>query len=153
MKEALDNAKSELRRVDHLFYVSLKYTRTVDMLKHVIERLISTYQYSFESLLKQAKENSKIPDLPSNNALRVKLLSETFPDDEVLKQNLELFTLLTKLRRAQYTKREEYRRHVTMVATIDNGEVVEVNIDSLGENFNQIKDFVDYVRGKIEGVE
>ena len=46
MKEALDNAKEELKRVDHLFYVSLKYTRTADMMRHLIERLINAFSFT-----------------------------------------------------------------------------------------------------------
>ena len=30
----------ELKRVDHLVYVSLKYTRTVDVIRSIIDRLI-----------------------------------------------------------------------------------------------------------------
>ena len=44
MNEQLENTIEELKRVDHLFYVSLKYTRTVDMIKHVLERIISTHE-------------------------------------------------------------------------------------------------------------
>ncbi len=29
MKEAIEKAQEELKRADHLFYVSLKYTKTV----------------------------------------------------------------------------------------------------------------------------
>ncbi len=41
MLESLDLAKEEIKRADHLMYVSLKYTRTVDILKSIIERLIN----------------------------------------------------------------------------------------------------------------
>lgn len=43
MKEAITNAVEELKRVDHLIYVSLKYTRTVDVIRSVINRLIESY--------------------------------------------------------------------------------------------------------------
>ena len=42
MIETLENAKEELKRVDHLIFVSLKYTRTVDVLLNVINRIISS---------------------------------------------------------------------------------------------------------------
>ena len=50
MKESFDEAVQELKRVDHLFWVSLKYTRTVDVIKHVIDRLISCIGFGFEAL-------------------------------------------------------------------------------------------------------
>ena len=63
MKESLDDAIKELKRVDHLYYVSLKYTRTADMMKIMLERLISTFSFGMESLLKHAKEQKKIENL------------------------------------------------------------------------------------------
>ena len=49
MKESFDEAIQELKRVDHLFWVSLKYTRTVDVIKHVIERLINCIGFGLEA--------------------------------------------------------------------------------------------------------
>jgi len=152
MKETLDSAITELKRVDHLFYVSLKYTRTADMMKHMIERLISTFSYGIESLLKKAKEEKKISDIPDNIALRCKLLVETL-NDEDLKNFLNFYIRLRKIQRAKHTSREEYRRHVTMTVTIDNGEVVEVNIDILKEYYGTAKSFISYVKAKVHGEE
>ena len=56
MEEAFEEAVKEIKRVDHLFYVSLKYTRTVDMMKHMLDRLISTFQHGIMVMLRKAKE-------------------------------------------------------------------------------------------------
>ena len=48
------------------------------------------------------------------------------------------------LSRATYEKKNEFRRHVTMTSVID-GEIVEVTIDSITEDFHKLKDFIDYV--------
>ena len=149
MKEALDNAKEELKRVYHLFYVSLKYTRTADMMKHLIERLISTFSFGIESMLKHAKEQKKIDEIPTNPAMRIKLFTETFTDEE-LTYYINLYVLLRKITRANYTKREEFRRHVTMTCTLDNKEIVEVNIDILKEYYDMAKDFINYVDRIVE---
>tara|TARA_Y100000310_G_scaffold255534_1_gene263015 strand:+ start:7802 stop:8305 length:504 start_codon:yes stop_codon:yes gene_type:complete len=150
MQEDLDNAKDELKRVDHLFYVSLKYTRTADMMRHMVERLIKAFSFGIDSLLKYAKENKKIAEIPSNPAMKAKLLSETFPEDEVL-NHINLYLKLRKIIRVSYTQREEYRRHVTMTCTLDNSEVVEVNIDTLKEDYESAKDFIKYVEMIVEG--
>ena len=152
MKEALDNAKEELKRVDHLFYVSLKYTRTADMMKHLLERLISTFSFGIESLLKHAKEEKKVHEIPDNLGLRCNLLKEVFPDDE-LEDYINFYIKLRKIIRAEYTKREEFRRHVTMTSTLDNDEIVETNIDILKEHYDKAKKFVDFVERIVEGIE
>lgn len=152
MKESLDNAKQELKRVDHLFYVSLKYTRTADMMRHMVERLINTFSFGAESLLKCAKEQKKIEEVPSNPRISAELLMKTFPDDEIT-EYMNLYLKLRKVIRAGYTRREEYRRHVTMTCTIDNGEIVEINIDILKEHYEAAKKFIDYAERIIEGKE
>ncbi len=152
MKEALYNAGQELKRVDHLFYVSLKYTRTADMMRHMIERLISTFSFGIESLLKYAKEEKKIDEIPSNPMMRSKLLMETFTDEEFASY-MNLYLKLRKILKADYSRREEFRRHVTMTCTLDKGEVTEVNIDILKEYYETAKNFVDYVERIVEGKE
>ena len=52
MNEEFEQAKGELRRADHLMYVSLKYTRTVDVIKSLIMRMLNTYDNLILSLLK-----------------------------------------------------------------------------------------------------
>lgn len=146
MKESFEMAVQELKRVDHLFWVSLKYTRTVDVIKHVIDRLISCIGYGLESLLKYAKEKKLITAIPENAGLRCNLLKKTFPDNEELIDYINFYLKLRKLSKAEYIRREEFRRHVTMIATIDKSEVVEVSIDSLKDDYNKTKNFIAFVK-------
>jgi replicative superfamily II helicase len=146
MKESFDLAIQELKRVDHLFWVSLKYTRTVDVIKHVIDRLISCIGYGMESILKYGKEKKLVATIPENAGLRAELLKKTFSDNPELLDYINFYQRLRKLSKAGYSKREEFRRHVTMIATIDKGEVVEVSIDSLKEDYEKTKVFIRLVK-------
>ena len=149
MKEALDNARDELKRVDHLFYVSLKYTRTADMMRHMIERLINAFSFGIDSLLKHAKENKKISSIPDNPAMKCSLLLRTLEGEEVRNQ-ISLYLMLRKIIRCEYSKREEFRRHVTMTCMMDKGEVIEVNIDILKSYYDAAKAFIEYVGRIVE---
>ena len=146
MKESFDEAVQELKRVDHLFWVSLKYTRTVDVIRNVIERLINCIGFGLEALLKYAKEKKLITSIPTNAGLRCDLLKKTFPDNLELIDYINFYLMLRKLSKAEYTKREEFRRHVTMIATIDKGEVIEVDIDTLKEYYEKTKNFISFVK-------
>lgn len=149
MKEAFDLAVQELKRVEHLFWVSLKYTRTVDVIKNVIERLINCIGFGLESLLKYAKEKKLITSIPTNAGLRCDLLKKTFADNLELIEYINFYLRLRKLSRAEYTRREEFRRHVTMIAVIDKGEIVNVDIDTLKEYYEKAKNFIAFVKGII----
>ena len=146
MKESFEEAVQELKRVDHLFWVSLKYTRTVDVIKHVIDRLINCIGFGLEALLKYAKEKKLISNIPTNAGLRCDLLKKTFPDNLEMIDYINFYILLRKLSKAEYAKREEFRRHVTMIATIDKGEIVEVSIDVLKEYYEKTRNFITLVK-------
>ena len=146
MKESFEQAVQELKRVDHLFWVSLKYTRTVDVIKHVIDRLINCIGFGLESLLKYAKEKKLVTSVPTNEGLRCELLKKIHPDNLELIDYINFYLRLRKLSKAEYTRREEFRRHVTMIATIDKGEIVEVSIDSLKEDYEKTKNFLTFVK-------
>ena len=147
MREALEDAKEELKRVEHLFYVSLKYTRTVDMMRKLIERLISTFDYGMLSLLKCAQAKKKIKEIPSTPISKGELVKKIYNEPK-MKEYIDLYLLLRKLMRMPYTKREEYRRHVTMTSQVGD-EQVETHIDSLKEDYDKTIDFLNIVQETI----
>ena len=59
MKKSVDKCYEEMKRAEHLIYVSLKYTRTVDIMKHIIDRMINASDCIIETLFKYAKKKRK----------------------------------------------------------------------------------------------
>jgi|TARA_B100001971_G_C18206604_1_gene548019 hypothetical protein len=149
--EYLDEAREEIKRVDHLVYVSLKYTRTVDVIKSVVVRIINSFNFAILELLEHAKEKKKLKEYPSAHGLRCDTLQRVFPENMELKEYLSFYQLLRRINRADYTKREEYRRHVTMITNLDDGEVIDVDIDLLKEYYDKVRAFVGFVKNMVEG--
>ena len=152
MEESLHKAVEEMKRIEHLVFVSLKYTRTVDVLKNIIQRMINTFSFEFEALLIYAKKKKLITDYPENLALRCNILKEIFPDKKELHEYIDYYLKLRKIMRAEYTKKEEYRRHVTMSIVID-GEPIDITMDSVKEDLEMLREFIKYVREFIFGKE
>lgn len=144
MKDDLENARQELKRVDHLFWVSLKYTRTVDVIMNTVQRLINVFDFGLSSILKLAKEKNLVQETPINPGLKCDLLKKTFPENKELLGYIGLYLKLRKILNAKYTKKEEYRRHVAMIVNID-GETIEVCIDLLKEYYEKSRQFVNLV--------
>lgn len=152
MMDSLDEAKEELKRVDHLIYVSLKYTRTVDVLRNAMNRMIDAYDFMFESLLQKAMENGKIEEIPLTPIERGNKIKELFESDQQFVDNVELFFLLRKLHKAQNPEKEqEYRRHVAMKTFIDGREEV-VNIDIITSYYHFQMEFMKSIES-MEAVE
>ncbi len=142
MKEAIEKAKEELKRVDHLFYVSLKYTKTVDVIKSIIVRLINVFEFSIDSLLLYMQNKKKIKSIPTNPITKSIEVRKLFEEDNQLLEDIDLYLLLRKTNRAEYTSAREFRKHVTMSAEVDN-KPIDVNIEIIQECFERAKNFVE----------
>jgi len=152
MIEALRDAHEELKRVEHLVYVSLKYTRTVDVILNILNRMVDAYAFMMEALLRKASEEGRQFDDNDAAVARAELVAELFKDDAKIVDNVELYLLLRKLLRAKNVEREnEYRRHVTMKTHVDGREEI-VNIDIITNYYLFQRDFLDHLH-KMVGIE
>ena len=148
MEQYLNDVKSELKRADHLFYVSLKYTRTVDVIKSVIQRLLNAFDIGFSAIIDKSNGDDET-EVPKQPRRRCMILREKFPEDKELMSYVDLYLELRDIFQAKYGKREEYRRHVTLIAHVTPEKDVEVTIDSLQEYFEKTKRFAQFLAEKI----
>lgn len=144
MSEVLEEAIGELKRADHMIYVSLKYTRTVDVIKNILERLISCFDFAFEYMVIHLKETNKIEEIPAARAKKMEVLKHFFKNNPEFTDYIDFYLLLRKIDQASFTRRQEFRRHVTMSAILEDKRIVELNIDSIHEYYNKTKAFVDF---------
>ena len=138
MRNSLNNAKEEFKRCDHLLYVSLKYTRTVDVIKSLISRMISTYEFVIDALLKK----KRVKDIPSQVGVKIDRARGLFADDPVVMVNLDNFIMLRKLDKVAYKVENEFRRHVHLLANVD-GKDVAIGIDEMMAYYAKLKEFLE----------
>lgn len=149
MTSFIEQAREEMKRADHLLYVSLKYTRTVDVIKSLIDRLVNAIDAIVDSLLDYALEKKKIKEKPENLGLKAELAKKTFKDEE-LAAMIELGMFLKQINRAEYKRSKEFRRHVTMTVISDNG-IVNIDIDTIKEYYLRTKTYLEYAERMIYG--
>ncbi len=149
MKEFLDRAEEELKRADHLIFVSLKYTRTVDVIKNIVERLINAFDLGMDALLKYAKQKKMIDCIPTAPLVKAETIKAAFSEDPHVSSFINLYRFFRKINTAKFSRAQEYRRHVTMTAFLDDGEI-EVSIDIISEYFEKTKEFIVYCRNLVQ---
>ena len=149
MNRYLTSANEELKRVDHLVYVSLKYTRTVDILKSIIERMINAFDFAILALLEKHQEKDQTIEIPKSPGLRTKILKELYEKEPAILEFLDFYHLLRDLSRADFKRTKEFRRHVTMTAMLHDGEM-EINIDIITDYYHRCKIFVKLIQKIIE---
>lgn len=150
--QSLHDAVEEWKRVDHLIYVSLKYTRTVDVILNILSRMVDGYSFLVDGLIKYAQDKKMVDDdVPESAIERANLIKKLFPEDNDVQDNMDLYLLLRKLLRAKNVEREqEYRRHVTMKTIIDGREEI-VNIDIITSYYLFQREFLAKVQ-KLFGI-
>lgn len=152
MNEYLLEAKEELKRLEHIIYVSLKYTRTVDVLVNALNRLVSTFDLIMEAFLEKAREESRLDALPKSPGLRVTKLKESYPEDKEIARYLEFYIFIRNLLKSEHLRKQEYRRHVGLIVELEHA-TAEINIDNLVNCEKFIHQFFHYAWEKIVGKE
>jgi hypothetical protein len=145
IREKMHYAGEELKRAEHLLYVSLKYTRTVDVMKSLIDRLIACFDILIEGILEQKEKENIIFDIPKAPFARVEIVRGLYKDNKQIKNFLDFYTVLRKLSRSPFSAICEFRRNVTMIAKVDDLNV-EVNIDICGDYFYKTVDFLRFIK-------
>jgi len=139
MSEYLEKARDELKRSDHLVFVSLKYTRTCDVIHNTIQRLINAYDFAILAVLEKAKSENKIDSIPSSKKLRAELVSKFKKN---IKPYLEVYSLLMEIGDADFDRVSEYRKGVTLISKISEDKTVNVDVPTLMDYFENAKEFV-----------
>lgn len=145
MKESMFYASEELKRAEHLLYVSLKYTRTTDVIKSLVERLIACFDHVIDGILSKKEEENQIIEVPKTPFARVETLKDLYKDDKKMLNYIEFYHLLRKIVRSKSASSNEFRRNVKMTANVDDKKI-ELNIDILGDYYNKTVDFLRYVK-------
>ncbi|MBW3012277.1 hypothetical protein KY311_03765 [Candidatus Woesearchaeota archaeon] len=141
-QQSFVDAKKEMVRVDHLIFVSLKYSRTVDVIKSVIKRLISSYEMAMKGLLESAFEGEKLKQAMHGPKTMRDAVASTYPETA---EYMEFYRFLRELDKAKVNaKLNEFRRHVTLVTSVDEEEHY-VKIETVEEYYEKTKKFIDLV--------
>jgi hypothetical protein len=143
-------AMNELKRLEHIIYVSLKYTRTTDVITNALKRLLEIFDLVIEAFLEKAKEENLIASLPKSPALRATRLGEIHSEDKILNDYLHFYQFLKNVLKSPYGKRQEFRRHVTLIVEFENS-TAEANIDNLSNCERYVQGFFNYASKIIEG--
>ena len=141
----LNEAKEEIKRADHLLFVTLKYTRTTDVIKSVIFRLLDSYDNAIIYSLENLKKKKKIKDIPLTPISRAELLKDNNKRDINMIDFLNGYFLLRKIYRAEYTKKEEFRKHVTLISHLNRRDL-NVDIPVISEYYYKTREFFALVQ-------
>ena len=130
---------------DHLLYVSLKYTKTCDVIINLLLRWKIMIEMAMDKLVEQAKKEKKwkpIPDAPRAKLIQLKKL---YIEDPVVSETLKLYELFRDIEILEKVRENEFRKGVNLKVTY-KGQIININLDTLKEYSNLLERFISSLK-------
>lgn len=126
---------------DHLLYVSLKYTKTCDVIMNLLLRWKEMIDVSIDSILKHAKKKKKISSVPSNPVGKLEAAKKLFSKDKNFLEVLKLYEMFKKIRELRCERIGEFRKNVNL-RVFYQGKEININLDQLKIYADQVEKFI-----------
>jgi len=126
---------------DHLLYVSLKYTKTCDVIVNLILRWRKMIETSIDEILKHAKKKKKISSIPTNPAKKIEEVRKLFKKDKNFLKIIDTYEMFRKIEELRKERIGEFRKNVTL-KVFYRGEEVNVNLEQLKIYAEELEKFI-----------
>ena len=141
----IEEILKEKTSADHLFYVSMKYTKTCDVILNLISRWKSMIETSFDAILEKAYEDKIIKKMPNSPKERVEFIKIFFKKRKAIQETIPLYILFRRIPDLQKTREGEFRKNVNL-KVIEHNKVTEINLDKLKEYSEILERFISDVK-------
>lgn len=126
-------------------YVSLKYTKTCDVIINLLIRWKIMIELGMEHLVEKAKKQKKwkpIPDAPRAMLVQLKRLYES---DNVVMETFKLYEMFRDIDSLDKIRENEFRKGVNLKVTY-KGEVINITLDKLKEYSTLLEKFISSLK-------
>ena len=130
---------------DHLLYVSLKYTKTGDVILNLLSRWKNLLEISFDFLITQKIEEGKIPGEPNSPKQRIEYMKKYFRTKPEIQEIVSLYIFFKRVPDLPKTRVGEFRKNVALNVKLPN-KIVVVNLEKLSEYSDKVDKFINLVK-------
>lgn len=130
---------------DHLLYVSLKYTKTCDVIINLLLRWKIMIEMAMEMLVEGAKKEKKwrpIPDAPRAKLVQLKRI---YANDNLVSEVLECYELFRDIEGLEKVRECEFRKGVNLKVRY-KGQEININLDKLKEYSELLERFISSLK-------
>ena len=126
---------------DHLLYVSLKYTKTCDVIMNLIIRWRRMIETSIEEILKHAKKKKKIKSVEANPIGKIDQVKKLFKKEKNFVEVIDMFEMFRKIEELPKERIGEFRKNVALKLIYRKKEV-NINLEQLKEYSEKLEKFI-----------
>lgn len=130
---------------DHLLYVSLKYTKTCDVMINLLLRWKTMIELGMDLLVEKAQRQKKWKPIPDAPRAKLVQLKKIYENDVVVSETLSLYELFRDIEQLDKVRENEFRKGVNLKVTY-RGEVININLDKLKEYAALLERFISSLK-------
>ncbi|MDP3966531.1 MAG: hypothetical protein Q8Q04_03295 [archaeon] len=134
---------------DHLLYVSLKYTKTCDVIMNLLLRWRKMIDICIIQILKDAKNKGKVNEVSDNAIGRINEIKKLLKKDSNALETIDFFMMLRKIESLKTERIGEFRKNVTL-KIIFRGKEINITLDKLKEYAEMLENFIDMTKKRLQ---
>ena len=138
--ENIVNVKRHLNTIEHMIYVSCKFTRTTEMIRKVMETIVFGYEQFFAVAYDLFVGESAF----GNVQHKIQILNETLANRGI-SIDLSDYFLLKRILISDYDSVGMYRKNLSLISYIDGEEYV-INLTKLLDFYENLKTAIDVLK-------
>jgi len=130
---------------DHLLYVSLKYTKTCDVIINLIKRWTIMIDDCVDALLLQLKKKKKISSIPAAPRQKIEIIKRELKKSPEVIKTMEIYEFFKRFDSLRTVREGEFRKDVCLKIYEQNKETI-INLEKLKEYSSILESFISYVK-------
>ncbi|MEI6058229.1 MAG: hypothetical protein WCP89_00490 [archaeon] len=130
---------------DHLLYVSLKYTKTCDVILNLLARWKSMIELSFNALIAKGIKEKKIPGMPGSPKERIEFMKKYFKKQEAVQEIIPVYIFFKRVPDLNKTREGEFRKNVNL-KILEPNKTTDINLEKLAEYSGVVERFISEVK-------
>lgn len=134
---------------DHLLYVSLKYTKTCDVIMNLLLRWGKMIDTCIVRILKEEKKKGKIKEIPGNVMGQIAEIKKLLKKDKNALDTIDFFMMLRKIEGLKTERIGEFRKNVTLKVTF-RGKEIDINLEKLKEYASMLEKFIEMTKKRLQ---
>src|SRR3989344_4433659 len=130
---------------DHHLYVSLKYTKTCDVIINLLSRWKNMISKGFDRLIEKAKKDKKWKPIPDAPRAKIVQLRKIYSNAPQVIETIELFELFREIEKLDKVRENEFRKGVNLKVKYKDRDI-NINLNQLKEYAEKLEKFISYIK-------
>jgi len=135
----------EKTSADHLLYVSMKYTKTCDVILNLIARWKSMIETTFDIMIEKGVDEGYIKQLPISPKQKIEFMKLYFKKHKAIQETVPVYIFFKRIPDLPKKREGEFRKNVNL-KIIEEGKITDINLEKLKEYSELLERFISEVK-------